>query len=112
MTGPMVLNNIFVAFIIADLNKIAYETWAELSGNQTLTVDQYLERSDELINQKVAARNSYDGRVVIVPETYVSAGDEARGYSYSCRINMYANNMITVGTFDIIARRRSDLVQA
>lgn len=107
-----VLNSLMVAFILADLEKIAYRSWAELSGNQTLTVDQYIQRSDELISDAVRARNSYDGRVVIIPETYLSGGDAARGYSYSCKINMYANNMITVGTFDIVARRSSDLPQA
>jgi hypothetical protein len=102
-----VLNNVFNALIAIDLEKVCQQSWAELTGNTKLTSDQYIERSDELIRDKV--KNKYDGRAVIVPRTYISAGDEARGYSYSCEVTMYANNMKTVGQFTIVARRRDDL---
>lgn len=105
-----VLNNIFNAFIVCDLEKVCFRTWAELTGNAKLTTEQYIERSDELIKDKV--KNKYDGRVVVVPRTYISSGDEARGYSYSCEVTMYANNMKTVGTFTIVARRRDELTTA
>jgi hypothetical protein len=105
-----VLNNIFNAFIAIDLEKVCNQSWAELTGNAKLTSDQFIERSDELIKDKV--KNKYDGRVVIVPRTFISAGDTARGYSYSCEVTMYANTMKTVAQFTIVARRRDDLTTA
>lgn len=101
------LNNIFTSFIIGDLEKICFRTWAQLTGDNSLTEEQYIARSNELILD--AVRNKYDERAVIIPETYISGGDAARGYSFSCKINMYTNTMKTVGSFTIVARRRTEL---
>lgn len=103
------LNNIFTPFIIAELEKICFRTWAQLSGDNSLTTEQYIERSDELILEEVRLRNNFDNRARVIPETYISAGDEARGYSYSCNVNLYTNTMRTVGSYTIVARRMSDL---
>jgi hypothetical protein len=50
----------------------------------------------------------FDDRVIVVPNTYFTDFDEALGYSWSCDITLYLNNMMTVGTFTIIADRRSN----
>jgi hypothetical protein len=46
---------------------------------------------------------------VIIPDTYFTAADLARGYSWSLNIKLYANNMKTVQTLQISAYRMEDL---
>lgn len=105
-----VLNSAINMMIAVDLEKVALRTWRDLTGISGLTDLQFIDRSDRLINDQV--RGKYDGRVVIVPETYYTPNDVQRGYSWSCKIHMYAPNMKTVGTYTITAHRLSDLVDA
>jgi len=102
-----VMNSAINMQIAVELEKVAQRTWRRLTGNVKLTNPQFIERSNELIAAAVA--NRFDDRVVIVPNTYLTEDDSLRGYSWSCDINMYANNMKTVGTFTVVARRREDL---
>lgn len=102
-----VLNSAINMYIAAELEKVCDFVWRNLSGNAKLTADQFIERSNELITERTT--NRFDNRVIIVPETFYTAADTARGFSWSCRVNMYANNMKTVGTFTIVARRQTDL---
>lgn len=101
-----VLNAAANMIIAVELQKIAERTWRDLTGISYLTPDEFLERSDRLIYEKTQGK--FDGRVIIVPETYYTAFDEQRGYSWSCNIHMYAPNMKTVGTFTVVAHRIED----
>lgn len=101
-----VMNSLFNIIAVCELEKVCERTWRELTGIQTLTVAQFIERSDTLITQKVA--NRFDDKFIIVPETYLTEGDEQRGYSWSCKVNLYAANMRTVGTYTIVSRRIED----
>ena len=101
-----VLNSLFNIIAVCELEKVCERVWRELTGIQTLTVAQFIERSDELITKKVA--NRFDDKFIIVPETYLTEGDEQRGFSWSCKVNMYAANMRTVGTYTIVSRRIED----
>ena len=102
-----VLNSAINMFIAAELEKVCEYVWRNLTGNAKLTKEQFIEASDAMIIDRTT--NRFDDRVTIVPETFYTAADNARGYSWSCRINMYANNMKTVGTFTIVARRQDEL---
>jgi hypothetical protein len=101
-----VLKALMNVIIAVDLIKIAYIVRATLSGNSLLSSTQFVQRSNQLILNLTKGR--YAGRVQIVPNTYYTAQDTANGYSWSCAITMYANNMMTVGSETIIARRMSD----
>lgn len=94
-------------FVAIELEKIAQRTWRDLAGISKLTPAQFIARSNRLIAER--AKDRFDDRVIIVPETFMAANDTQRGYSWACRINMYGNNMLTVGQFTIVARRREDL---
>lgn len=102
-----VLNSALTMQIAVELEKVCQRVWRDLTGNSSLTNEQFIERSNRLIEKRTAGR--FDQRVIIVPETYYTADDAVRGYSWSCNINMYANNMKTVGTFTVVARRREEL---
>ena len=102
-----VLNNDINMLIAVDVTKMAEEVWRQLTGNTTLTNAQFIDRANELMSELVADR--YDNRVTIIPNTYFTAADEARGYSWTMDVAIYMNNMRTVGVFNIISRRSSDL---
>lgn len=102
-----VLNAAANMFVAVELQKVAERTWRDLTGISSLTPDQFIERSDALIKERTQGR--FDGRVIIVPETFFTQNDEQRGYSWSCNIHMYAPNMKTVGTFTVVAHRITDL---
>lgn len=101
-----VLNAAINMIIAVDLEKIAHQTWQDLTGITTLTPGQFIERSNRLIQERTTKK--YDGRVIIEPETFLTENDSQRGYSWSCNIHMYAPNMKTVGTFTIVSHRRED----
>lgn len=102
-----VLNSATNMMIAVELEKVAQRVWRDLTGISTLTDDQFIERSNDLITKKTTGR--FDGRVVIQAETFKTASDDQRGFSWSCKIHMYAPNMKTVGTYTIVAHRMSDL---
>lgn len=93
--------------IVTDLQKVCFRTWRRLVGNSSLTNAEFVDRSNTMILQDVDGR--YDSRVTIEPTTYFTPADEARGYSWSCDIAAYFNNMRTVGVFTTIVHRKSDL---
>jgi len=104
-----VLNNYFTVAAAAFLEKVAQQTWRDLTG-MSLTAEQFIERSNKLIANAVAGR--FDGRFVIVPNTFMTGYDEQRGFSWSCNIELFAPTMRTVGSFTIISRRIEDLTAA
>lgn len=104
-----VLNSAINMIVAVELEKVAQRTWRNLTGISNLTADQFIERSNRLITEQTEGR--FDGRVRIIPETFYTSKDEQRGYSWSCKIHMYAPNMQTVGTYTIVAHRISDLNQ-
>lgn len=101
-----VLNAATNMIIAVELEKVAERTWRDLTGSSYMTPQEFLDESDRLILQRVQGK--FDGRVIIEPETYYTANDEQRGYSWSCNIHMYAPNMKTVGTFTVVAHRIED----
>lgn len=101
-----VLNSAINMFICVEMQKVADRVWRRLTGTAKLTREQFRERSDELILDNSEGR--FDDRVIIQPRTYFTDFDEQLGYSWSTDITLYLNNMMTVGTYTIIAKRRAD----
>lgn len=104
-----VLNSAMNMIVAVDLEKVALHAWRDTTGIQGLTNDQIVERVNRLIEAETRGR--YEGRVVVVPETYYTFMDEQRGYSWTTKIHMYAPNGKSVGTFTVTAHRLSDLPQ-
>lgn len=105
-----VLKALMNVIIACDLIKIAHQARRTLSGISSLTQAQFVQRSNQLILNLTKGR--YAGRVQISPNTYYTPQDQQNGYSWSCAITMYANNMMTVGSETIIAKRLSSLTTA
>lgn len=93
--------------ICCDVIRLIRLVHADLSGNAKLTRAQFIERSDNKVLELTEGR--YNERVVIVPETYFSEGDDRRGFSWHCKVQVYANNPKTVMFFDLETYRMEDL---
>lgn len=102
-----ILNSSIVTDIMVDVTKQCDIVWSEFTGRSDLTDGQFVSECETRFNELVEGR--YAGRVVIVPTCYYTPADEARGYSWTMDVAVYGNNMKTVGTFNVIARRQSDL---
>jgi len=102
-----ILNSEMLMTIMVDVTKLCDVVWRELSGQTRLTKAQFIEKSNQLMNDLVEGR--YDDRVTIVPTTYFTTADDARGYSWTMDVAVYGDPMKTVGTFNVIAKRRADL---
>lgn len=93
--------------IICDIDYICFQVWTELTGNSKMSDEEFMKESDRLIADRV--RNRYDGRVVVVPNTYKDTKDKAQGYSWTCRVDLYANNTRTLNKSFVVAKRMEDL---
>lgn len=102
-----VLNSLLTAMISVELEKVCSRSWRRMTGRSDLTNAQFAKRIDEIIQELTERR--FANRVVVRSETYYTKQDEMRGYSWTTRIMLYANNMKTVGTFTIESHRREEL---
>lgn len=102
-----VLNSYFTAMICCELEKIGEASWREFSGESSLTDGQLCKAVDDFIVAEVQGR--FDNRVVIQPVTTVTGQDAQRGFSWTTVIDLYANNMRTVGSLTINTLRMSAL---
>lgn len=93
--------------IAVDLEKVCFRTWRRLVGDSKLTNEQFIALSDQYILEDVEGR--YDSRVTIIPETYYTQADDARGFSWHCNVHMYAPNMKTVGIMTVVTHRLNEL---
>jgi hypothetical protein len=107
-TSP--LNNVLTVYGCIELEMVAERVWRDLTGRTDLTTQQFIERSNELIVSRTAGR--FDNRFTIKANTFQTPMDANNGFSWSCEITIYANDMRTVGTYTIISRRSSDLTVA
>jgi hypothetical protein len=105
-----VLNSFFVAMAAVELQKVGERVWREYSGSVRLTNEQLVDRINAAVEAKTIGR--FCDMFKIVPEAYLSAADETRGYSWTLPISLYANNMRTVMVLDVRARRMTDLAAA
>lgn len=96
-------------FIATNLQSVGEQVWRLLVGNSKLSPLEFIQKSNDLVRE--LTKGKYDGRVTIVPRTYQTPADEARGYSWALEIIMYGQHNRTVGRLNITSRRSSDLVQ-
>jgi hypothetical protein len=102
-----VMNSEMVMTAMLWLTTVTFLVWKRFSGNQKLTADQLIERSDALIIK--LTQDMFDGRFVIRPETQLTDFDQKLGYSWSSNIRIYGSNMRTVFAASVIAHSMEDL---
>jgi hypothetical protein len=104
-----ILNSFFVAMVACTLQKIGEQVWREFTGSVRLTEAQLIEKVNAAVNQAVQDRGRFCDMFRIIPKAVITPADRQRGYSWSLIIELYANNMKTVMTLDVYAKRMSDL---
>lgn len=105
-----VLNSFFTMMACVELEKVGERARRHFSGSSDLTNGQLISRVNNFVSENTIGR--FDDRFVVTPETYFTAADLARGYSWSLRIKIYAPNMKTVMTLSLEAYRLDDLASA
>lgn len=93
--------------IACDVVRLIYKIHKKFSGNSKLTKEQLIERSDKEIAKLVEGR--YAGRVQIRPETYITADDDNNGFTWHCKVRLYANNPRTTMFFELETYRMDAL---
>ena len=101
-----VLNSMFTALAICEINNVAERAWRYYSGNTKLTTGQLAERIDNFIRE--GCNGKFDDRFIIEPQTYYTDADKARGYSGTTVVKLWANSGFTVMSFYVQAHRMSD----
>lgn len=86
--------------------KYAHRSWVINTGNQKLTKEQIVSRSNDSIANDIAGK--FDQRFAINVDTYFTPADTQRGYSWSCDITIGGDVMPTVGQYSIIVERRGN----
>lgn len=90
--------------ILCDVQLKSAQVWAMLSGRADLTEAQFIKKSNALMTQ--LTNGIYDNQVTIVPNTYFTAADSARGYSWVMDVSVYGNVAKTVGQINVITMRQ------
>lgn len=102
-----VLNSFFTVMCAVELQKVGERVWRDFTGSVRLTNEQLIDRVNAAVEERTLGR--FADMYKIVPEAYLTGSDELRGYSWTLPITLYANNMKTVMTLDVRARRMTDL---
>lgn len=102
-----VLNSFFAMCGCIELQKVGYRSWQYFTGSIRRTRAVLKRDVEKFISDDVKDR--FDGNFVIIPEVYFTQADMDRGYSWSTRIQMGANNMTTVNSFELESYRTEDL---
>lgn len=93
--------------IACNLTRVGHIVWRAWSGDSKLTDEQFLKRVNDKVLELTHER--YDDRVVITPNAYRNALDEALKFSWHLDIGVSMDAGRTVQNLAIIARdRRSD----
>jgi hypothetical protein len=102
-----VLNSFFTMMICVELQKVGYRAWQNFTGSDKRSRPVLKKDVEKFINDDIKDR--FDNRADIIPEVYFTQADMDRGYSWSTRMKLGADNMQTVNTFELEAYRREDL---
>jgi hypothetical protein len=104
-----VLTSYLTACAIIQLHKIAWKVQRTFSGVSGLTMDQFNDRVNQMVNAEVQGK--FDNRYIIVPRCHFTEMDQVRNYSWTLPIDIYAPGMKTVMTTYVVAKRIEDYVE-
>lgn len=102
-----VLNSFFNMMALLYCERCGYKTWKTFTGTTNLTSGQFKDRLENFMANDLRYR--FGTMITTVPEVEITEEDELLGYSWRSYINMYGNNMKTVGVHTTRVYRSSDL---
>lgn len=106
-----VLNSSINMWIAIEGVKACLRSWRSVTGNTKLTPDQVVANLNATLEDDMKSVR-FGNRYTIVPQTFYTANDRRRGYSYSSKLHIYAPNMVTVGQYTVAMHRAADLESA
>lgn len=98
-----VLNNVFTVMACCYLNKVAHRTWATVTGDSKIAPSALVDKISDIIETET--NGIFDNRFTIKANTYFSAADNVRGYSWTTDIELTSEVAKTVGIYKITAHR-------
>lgn len=104
-----ILTSFFTMMACIEVEKVGDRAHRAFRGVDTLTNAQLVKEVNIFYRDNLDGR--FDKRYTMNPETYFTAADVQRGYSWSSRVRVYGPNMKTVQTMSIAAHRIEDLEQ-
>jgi hypothetical protein len=102
-----VLNSAITMFACVEVEKVCQRAWRQLTGEANLTNDQFVVKSNNLINSMLV--NRFDGRFIFQVNTYFTQQDIANGNTWSCAVTVGSGTQKTIGTFTVVAARSDSL---
>jgi hypothetical protein len=110
-TGYPTQNSIFTSLFtvkgFVDLQKIADGIWADFSGNDKLSNEQFKKYIEEECMRRTAGK--YDERFLLVFNANFTQVDEFNGFSWTLNVDVGAENMKTVQTTILTGYRKDTL---
>lgn len=100
------INNDINVRIMNVCKRVIYRVWTKLVGNTKMSQGRFIEKSNELLREELAGR--FDGRVVIIPETYF----DSRRKTWNTRLKVGANTAPIVNDAAIVAYPLEDLLNS
>lgn len=104
-----ILTSFFTMMACIEVEKVGDRAHRQFRGVDTLTNAQLVKEVNQFYRDNLDGR--FDKRYTMNPETYFTAADIQRGYSWSSRVRVYGPNMKTVQTMSIAAHRIEDLAE-
>jgi hypothetical protein len=98
-----VLNSFFVVMGAIEMQKVGQRVWRRFTGSVRYTDNVLVETVNQAVYNDTVGR--FADLFRITPNAVITAGDQARGYSWTLGIDLEANGMKTVMMLDVRARR-------
>lgn len=102
-----VLNSFFNMMALLCCERCGYVTWKTFTGTTNLTSAQFIDKLEAFMSNYLKGR--FGTMITTVPQVVIEEEDELLGYSWKSYVNMYGNNMKTVGVHTTRVYRSSDL---
>lgn len=105
-----ILTSYFTTLVFVDLQKVADRVWAEFSGSDEYSNEQFKKYVELLCRQLVEGR--YDSRVALIFTVNFTKVDEFNGYSWTLNVDVGADVMKTVQYTILTGYRRESMPAA
>lgn len=105
-----ILTSFFTVMVMVDLQKVADRVWAEFSGEDKLTNEQFKKRVEQAAKDLTEGR--YDTRVSLNFTVNFTKVDEYNGFSWTLNVDFGGDNMKTVQYTILTGYRRESMPAA
>ena len=102
------MNNIFAAFALAVVNRVADATWRKFTGNITMGQAEFIDSVEKDMNKELDGK--FGDILIARAKAIITDFDDKRGYSWTVRSDLGGEIMKTVMTHYIDFKQREELL--